>query len=62
MSQSSYIPTTQLVSVKDAARALALSQESIRLWMRNGKIKSVRLGSKARRIPSSEIDRLASGK
>ena len=56
-----YVPSNQLVSIKEAASALAMSEQSIRLWANKGKIKSVVVGSKSRRIPASEIDRLAAG-
>lgn len=48
-----------LVSLKEAARALSVHEQTIRNWERRGIIRLVRLpGSRYRRVPVSEIVRL----
>ncbi len=48
-----------LVSLKEAARALSVHEQTIRNWERRGIIRLVRLpGSRYRRVPVSEIARL----
>lgn len=48
-----------LVSLKEAARALSVHEQTIRNWERRGLIRLVRLpGSRYRRVPVSEITRL----
>jgi len=44
--------------IKEAARLLSVSTWSIRRWIRQGKIRSVRLGKRVL-VPASEVDRLS---
>jgi excisionase family DNA binding protein len=48
-----------LLTVPEAAQMLRMSEHSIYLWLRSGKLKSVRPGRKWL-IPKEEIDRLLS--
>jgi len=48
-----------LLTVPEAADLLRVSQHTIYLWLRSGKLKSVRPGRKWL-IPKEEIDRLLS--
>jgi excisionase family DNA binding protein len=50
--------TQQLLTVKDVAQRLALKEATIRAWLLGRRIASVRVGRRAVRIPSSEIDRI----
>jgi molybdopterin-binding protein len=43
----------------DAARALGVSPDTLRRWERAGKLHTVRDTANRRRVPSSEIERLA---
>ncbi len=54
----------QMYTVAEVAERLRLHQQTIREWLRDEKIKGVRLGgTKAGwRIPASEIERLLRGK
>ncbi len=48
-----------LLSLKEAARALSVHEQTLRNWERKGMIRLVRLpGSRYRRVPMSEIVRL----
>ena len=47
----------RLVSIKEAAEVLAISPWTVRAWIAQGKITSVKLGAR-RLIPESEINRL----
>jgi excisionase family DNA binding protein len=51
------------LTVAEAAERLRLNPETVRVWLRQGKLKGVRLGgTKAGyRIPASEITRLLRG-
>jgi molybdopterin-binding protein len=44
-----------------AARALGVSEDTLRRWDRAGKLRTVRDAANRRRVPRSEIERLASG-
>jgi excisionase family DNA binding protein len=52
----------QMLTVDQAADRLQASKETIRRWLRDGKIKGVRIGGKRLgwRIPLSEIRRVLS--
>jgi excisionase family DNA binding protein len=50
----------KLNTIKEAAERLSLAEITIRKWISNDKIKSVKLGG-SRRIPESEIQRLIGG-
>jgi molybdopterin-binding protein len=43
----------------DAARALGVSPDTLRRWERAGKLHTVRDAANRRRVPSTEIERLA---
>jgi molybdopterin-binding protein len=43
----------------DAARALGVSADTLRRWERSGKLATVRDAANRRRVPPSEIERLA---
>ena len=48
-----------MLSLKEAARALSVHEQTLRNWERKGMIRMVRLpGSRYRRVPMSEIVRL----
>lgn len=51
----------QLLTVKEVAQRLALREATIRAWLLARRIASVRVGRRAVRIPSSEIDRILTG-
>ena len=48
------------VSIGDAAKALDVSVDTLRRWDRIGKLTTVRDARNRRRVPTTEIDRLAS--
>ena len=48
----------RLFGIKEAARLLSVSSWSIRRWIRQRKIRSVRLGRRVL-VPASEVDRLS---
>src|SRR3954447_13175310 len=47
------------LSLGDAARALGVSVDTLRRWDRDGKLTTTRDGHNRRRVPVSEIERLA---
>jgi len=47
------------LSLGDAARALGVSVDTLRRWDRAGKIRTTRNARNQRRVPSTEIERLA---
>lgn len=51
------------VTVEEVAKRLALNPETIRRWLRDGKIKGVRIGVRRAgwRIPMSEVERVLRG-
>jgi excisionase family DNA binding protein len=46
-----------LLSVQEAAKRLSLSSWTLRLWVKHGKLRCVRMGSRVL-IEPSELDRL----
>jgi excisionase family DNA binding protein len=50
----------ELLTVEEVAERLKLSQETIRIWLRNGRLSGIRLGTRRSgwRVRASEIDRL----
>jgi len=48
-----------LYRVPDAARQLSISAPTLKLWIRSGKIRSIKTPGGHHRIPQGEIDRLA---
>lgn len=55
----SFVKGTELLTVNEMALEANLSQATIRAWLLQRKIASVRLG-RAVRIPRTELDRLLS--
>jgi molybdopterin-binding protein len=47
------------LSLGEAARALAVSQDTLRRWDRAGKLRTVRDERNRRRVPAAEVERLA---
>jgi len=47
-----------LYTVKEVAQLLNMAEITIRQWMGRGQLKYIKLGTKAVRIPKSEIDRI----
>ncbi len=50
-----------LLKITDAARALRVSGETVRRWVREGRIRAVQTPSGHLRIPQGEIDRIRKG-
>lgn len=50
----------RLITIKEAARALGVSMDTIRRWDKSGKITTVRDSNNKRMIPEDEVSRLAS--
>ena len=48
----------QLLTVREAARALALRPATIRAWLYQRRLARVRIGKRAVRIPISEVQRI----
>ncbi len=51
----------KLLRVSEAAKILNVSPSTLRMWLREGKIRGIKIGSRWK-IPQSEIMRLISGK
>jgi len=51
----------KLLRVSEASKILGVAPTTIRLWIRQGRIRAARIG-KLWRIPQSEVERLARGK
>jgi excisionase family DNA binding protein len=51
-------PVDRLVTVHEAARLLSLRPGTIRLWLSQGRFPTVRVGSRAVRIPLSALESL----
>jgi molybdopterin-binding protein len=49
----------QTVSMSEAARTLGVSQDTLRRWDRSGKLETERDDRNRRRVPVSEVERLA---
>jgi len=49
---------TRLLTIKEASSALSISRSTLFVYLTAGRIQSVKLG-RHRRIPESEIDRIA---
>lgn len=53
------MPTTGLVSIKEACALLKISPDTLARWRKSGKIQATNLnGTNLIRIPMSEIDRI----
>src|SRR4051812_8765973 len=53
------MPKPDGLTLGEAARALGVSEDTLRRWDRAGKLKTVRDDANRRRVPSSEITRLS---
>lgn len=49
-----------LLSIKQAAKHMGCCSRSICNWIREGKLRAVRISRKAVRVPASELERLVS--
>jgi molybdopterin-binding protein len=54
------MPRAQGLTLGEAARALGVSEDTLRRWDRAGKLKTVRDAANRRRVPRKEIERLSS--
>lgn len=54
-------PGDRLIGVRDAAAALAVSYATLKQWIYEGKIQTVRTAGGHHRVPQSEIRRLLGG-
>jgi len=52
------MPPEKLLRVSDGARELALKESTLRAWILSRRIRVVRIGRRAIRIPMSEVVRL----
>jgi len=54
--------TDRFITVAEAAELLRIHQQTVRLWLREGKLRGRLIGGRKSgyRIPASEIDRLLS--
>lgn len=52
-----------LYTVAEVAERLKVNEETVRIWLRDGKLRGIRLGSRRAgwRITESEIERMLSG-
>jgi excisionase family DNA binding protein len=57
------VENERMLTVRQAAERLQLNPETVRRWVRSGKVRGVSLGSDRAgfRIPESEVARLLSG-
>jgi excisionase family DNA binding protein len=46
---------TQLLTIRDAANALRVSYAQTRLWVLEGRLPSIALGQRTRRIPADQL-------
>ena len=53
----------EMLTVTEAAKRLKISQETVRIWLRGGKMRGHRLGGDkiGWRIPASEVERVLRG-
>jgi excisionase family DNA binding protein len=50
----------RLLSVADVSKQLSITEPTVRLWIKEGKIKAHRAGARFWRIRQSEVDRMLS--
>ncbi|MDQ2894947.1 MAG: helix-turn-helix domain-containing protein [Actinomycetota bacterium] len=50
----------RLLSVGDVARLLSVTEPTIRVWIKDGKLRAQRAGARFWRIRQSEVDRMLS--
>ncbi len=48
--------TLQMLTPKDIAGILGVHQKTVHLWLRNGKLKGIKISYRAWRIPKSALD------
>jgi len=46
---------TQLLTIREAAQALRVSYEQTRQWVTEGRLPSIALGQRTRRIPAAQL-------
>lgn len=53
------MPTEELLTVREVSERLKIHQETVRRWIKSGRLKAISLGSDKAgwRIPVSEIER-----
>ncbi len=51
----------ELYTVREAAKLLTLKESTIYRWIFDGKIRSVKIGTRSRRVPEGEILRIREG-
>jgi excisionase family DNA binding protein len=51
-------PRIELLRVEEAAELLAVKPSTVRAWLLRRKLKKVRVGSRAIRVPATEITRI----
>jgi excisionase family DNA binding protein len=51
----------RLLSVADVARLLSVTEPTVRVWIKEGKLRAQRAGARFWRIRQSEVDRMLSG-
>jgi excisionase family DNA binding protein len=52
--------TKRLLRIEAAAEALSISHWTVRLWAKQGRLRTVKLG-KLRLVPAAEVERIAKG-
>jgi excisionase family DNA binding protein len=50
----------RLLSVADVARLLSVTEPTVRVWIKDGKLRAQRAGARFWRIRQSEVDRMLS--
>jgi excisionase family DNA binding protein len=50
-----------LITVKEFAKRLGLAEITVRKWIQEEKIESFTVGTRSRRIPESEVERIKKG-
>lgn len=60
MTTNTPVPSDRLLKIVDAADALSISRSMLYELLADGLIKSIVIGRRCRRIPSSEIERFIS--
>ncbi len=57
------VANERVMTVREAAERLRVTEESVRRWLRSGRLRGVMIGGQRSgyRIPESEVERLLSG-
>lgn len=53
--------TEKLYTISEVSNILNAHPDTIRMWDKQGKIRSIRVGAGWRKFPQSEIDRILKG-